>query len=254
MNRIYWSKDKITMLTDHLAAEKHSHLMLQLFLSLEGSMEIEVAGKKISCKGILINKNVFHAFHAREKVHLSVLIEPASSLAEQLDKKLKGKACLFLEETEIDVLQKQAVEMIENEDLLVYHKFMERLYQHMDVFISQKQYDERIRQLFLLLDSCICDDHRISAFAEKVALSPSRLSHLFREQAGVSLKSYILLHQMENAFTELLKGATITQAAMKAGFDSPSHFAATVKRMMGMPASLSLKDSHFLKVHSVEML
>lgn len=79
------------------------------------------------------------------------------------------------------------------------------------------------------------------------------LSHLFREQTGVSLKSYILLHQMEKAFIELLNGATITQAAMEAGFDSPSHFAATVKRMMGMPARLSLKDSRFLKVHSVEM-
>ncbi len=42
------------------------------------------------------------------------------------------------------------------------------------------------------------------------------LSHLFREQTGVSLKSYILLHQMEKAFIELLNGATITQAAMEA--------------------------------------
>lgn len=253
MNRIYWSEDKITMLTDHLDAKKHSHFMLQLFLSLEGNMEILVSGKRISCKGILVNQNISHAFRAKKKLHLSVLIEPASGLAEQLNKKMKEKDYLFLEGPEIDGLQKQATEMIEDESLSCYHKFMERLYQYMDVDTSQKQYDERIRQLFWLLDSCNCDDHRISAFAEKIALSPSRLSHLFREQTGVSLKSYILLHQMEKAFIELLNGATITQAAMEAGFDSPSHFAATVKRMMGMPASLSLKDSRFLKVHSVEM-
>ncbi|MBD5106527.1 MAG: AraC family transcriptional regulator, partial [Lachnospiraceae bacterium] len=169
MNRIYWSEDKITMLTDHLDAKKHSHFMLQLFLSLEGNMEILVSGKRISCKGILVNQNISHAFRAKKKLHLSVLIEPASGLAEQLNKKMKEKDYLFLEGLEIDGLQNQAAEMIEDESLSCYHKFMERLYQYMDVDNSPKQYDERIRQLFLLLDSCNCDDHRISAFAEKIA-------------------------------------------------------------------------------------
>lgn len=36
MNRIYWQSDRIGMLTDHLNANKHTHWMLQLFLSLDG--------------------------------------------------------------------------------------------------------------------------------------------------------------------------------------------------------------------------
>ena len=64
----------------------------------------------------------------------------------------------------------------------------------------------------------------------------------------MTLKGYISLHRMKRAFSLLLGGESITDAAMKAGFDSPSHFAATVKKMMGMPARLSLKDSEFLKV------
>lgn len=35
-----------------------------------------------------------------------------------------------------------------------------------------------------------CDKHSISSFANKVSLSSSRLSHLFKEQAGLPLKSY----------------------------------------------------------------
>ncbi len=103
--------------------------------------------------------------------------------------------------------------------------------------------------LFQLLDTCNCNNHTISNFADKVALSFSRLSHLFKEQIGIPLKSYILLHQMERAFQELLTGKSVTGATLPAGFDSPSHFAGTVKRMMGMPVSLSLKDSEFLKVY-----
>ena len=39
------------------------------------------------------------------------------------------------------------------------------------------------------------------------------------------------------------------EAALNAGFDSPSHFASTVKRMMGLPARSTVKDSEFLKVY-----
>ena len=109
-------------------------------------------------------------------------------------------------------------------------------------------YDDRITELLSLLDECSCDDHAIAQFAYKIALSPSRLSHLFKEQTGMPLKSYIMLHQMERAFIGLLGGKSITEAALNAGFDTPSHFAATTKRLMGMYASLSLKDSEFLKV------
>lgn len=38
------------------------------------------------------------------------------------------------------------------------------------------------------------------------------------------MKSYLLLHQMEKAFEGILYGKSITDAAMAAGFDTPSHF------------------------------
>ena len=53
---------------------------------------------------------------------------------------------------------------------------------------------------------------------------------------------------MQTAFLALLNGKNITEAAMLAGFDSPSHFATVTKKMMGMPASISVKNSVFLKV------
>jgi methylphosphotriester-DNA--protein-cysteine methyltransferase len=66
---------------------------------------------------------------------------------------------------------------------------------------------------------------------------------------GIPLKSYLTLHQLEKAYQDILNGNSITDAAMNAGFDSPSHFAATVKRLMGLPTRRALKDSRFLKVY-----
>ena len=130
--------------------------------------------------------------------------------------------------------------------------FSEKLCRFLGVKQEPFHFDQRIELLLQLIENCDCNSHAISSFADKVSLSPSRLSHLFKAETGVPLKSYITLHQVERAFMKLLCGKNITEAALEAGFDSSSHFSATVKRMMGIPASLSTKDSVFLKVPDIQ--
>ena len=113
----------------------------------------------------------------------------------------------------------------------------------------ERQLDGRIIDFLNKLEDCSCFDHSVDRFAEELSVSTSRLSHLFSEQVGISLKSYLTLHQLERAYQDILEGSGITEAAMNAGFDSPSHFAATVKRLMGLPTRRTLKDSRFLKVY-----
>ena len=113
----------------------------------------------------------------------------------------------------------------------------------------KRQLDERITGFLNILQDCTCIDHSVDKFAEELCISTSRLSHLFSEQVGIPLKSYLTLHQLEKAYQDILNGNSITDAAMNAGFDSPSHFAATVKRLMGLPTRRALKDSRFLKVY-----
>lgn len=99
------------------------------------------------------------------------------------------------------------------------------------------------------MEQCSCEEHSIEEYAGKLCISASRLSHLFSEQVGITLKKYLTLHQLERAFQDLLAGKRIMEAALNAGFDSPPHFASTVKRMMGLPARSTVKDSEFLKVY-----
>lgn len=248
MNRIYWDKDSIGIMTDHIDATPHSHPMMQLFLSIEGTLCIEVSGKKISCRCVVVDKNIPHAFNTKGKLHFSLLIDPTTELAEQLCRKINGLGYLTLDSTDIKYIQKQARSLEQNYSAQSYLAFTKQFFIFLGVAQKTLTYDDRITELLSLLDECSCDDHAIAQFADKIALSTSRLSHIFKEQTGVSLKSYITLHQIERAFINLLGGMSITEAALSAGFDTPSHFAATTKRLMGMPASLSLRDSEFLKV------
>lgn len=236
------------MITDQIDAVSHQHWAMQLFLSIEEQLEISVGGEQVLCKCIVVNRNIPHSFSTKNTVHFSMIIEPTASIAEQLDEIMAGKEYHIFENEDIVPLQKALLQFVHRDELKDYQNFMTQLYNFCGLKNHPIIFDDRIRKLLHDMEFCNCDTHLIALYADKVALSQSRLSHLFKEQVGIPLKSYIQFHQIQKAFLGLLNGKNITEAAMFAGFDTPSHFAAVTKRMMGMPASISLKDSVFLKV------
>ncbi len=249
MNRIYWDTDKISMLTDRLDASAHSHGMIQFFLCLEDSLEIKVGKEKIKCPCILVNKNVNHTFKTNNMIHFTCVIEPVSDIGTIIKGILQDRDYYIFDDSKAKELRKLAAPMVDTFDTASYKEFMKRLYECFDVSFPDKKFDERILSFLNMLEHCSCDEHSIGEYADRLSLSASRLSHLFREQVGITLKNYLTLHQLERAFQDLLTGKRITEAALDAGFDSPSHFAATVKRLMGLPARNMIKDSEFLKVY-----
>ncbi len=162
---------------------------------------------------------------------------------------LSGNEYYILDEKKADKLIELARSLTSAFSKESYTNLMEKLYEFVGAGSSEKQLDERITAFLSMLENCSCTDHSVDHFAEELHLSSSRLSHLFSEQVGITLKDYLLLHQLERVFQDILSGRKITDAAMDAGFDSPSHFASTVKRLMGLPARSTIKDSEFLKVY-----
>ena len=249
MNRIYWDIDKIASLTDHLEAATHSHGMIQFFLFLHGTPEMKVGKDKIHDRCLFVNVNVKHAVKFSDGLLFTCVIEPASDMGRKLSALLAGKEYFALEDKKADELIALARSLTSVFSKESYTKLMQKLYEVIGAGSSEKKLDERITAFLSMLENCSCTDHSIDHFAEELHLSSSRLSHLFSEQVGITLKDYLLLHQLERVFQDILSGRKITDAAMDAGFDSPSHFASTVKRLMGLPARSTIKDSEFLKVY-----
>jgi AraC-like DNA-binding protein len=76
-----------------------------------------------------------------------------------------------------------------------------------------------------------------SELAEDAGLSESRFLHLFRHELGTSLRRYRLWVRLTHAGTVIAAGDNLTEAAMKAGFASPSHLADRFKATFGLSAS-----------------
>ena len=254
MNRIYWDRDKISILTDQIESTEHKHYVMQLFLSIDKPLNLYVSGKVVSGKCVIINRNVNHAFSTGNQLHFSIIIEPASNIAKQLEMRMNGNEFSVLDAFGVEKIQNAISDLAyckKDDEMKHYHHLTDTLYDNIKLNREIKVYDNRIREVLDYIEKCDCSVHAITFLADRVSLSTSRLSHLFREQVGMPLKSYIQFYQMKKAFFALLNGKNITEAAMIANFDSPSHFAAVAKRMMGMPASLSSKNSVFLKVYDV---
>lgn len=90
--------------------------------------------------------------------------------------------------------------------------------------------------------SIVRDDFSLplEKLADEVHLSYHRLSHLFTESMGLSLRNYVLSRKLEVAFAMASQGMTMTQIAAAAGFADAAHFSRIWMRSGGAP------PSHFL--------
>ena len=77
-------------------------------------------------------------------------------------------------------------------------------------------------------------DFPLEEMAEVGGLSPSRFMHVFTSSVGVPLRPYILWRRLQMACGEMMRGASIADAAQRAGFSDAAHLSRTLRRMMGM--------------------
>ena len=84
----------------------------------------------------------------------------------------------------------------------------------------------------------------VKQLAVEVGLSVSRLSHVFSEEIGTPIRSYVRWLRLVNAAERLASGTSITQAAHDAGFADGPHFSRTFRSMFGLAPSeaVSLGD------------
>jgi len=241
-------KSCISAFSDTIDADDHKHWMLQLFYYFRNDLLITLAGNEIRCKCVLVNTDVIHKFTTQNELCFTMLIDAASSLALELRKKYLIDKEYHIFDKELFVDTKLVYLPYQPIHIQQYEYFASTLFYILDITIYPLSiYDDRILKVIKQLETCDFTEYSIKEIAKSIAISPSRLSHLFKEQSGIPLKSFILLHMVQRAYIKLLQTGDISNAALETGFDSPSHFAATSKRLMGMSATAISKDSVYLK-------
>lgn len=249
MNDIIKYGRNFMAISNIIEANCHKHWLLQLFLSSKKELNIEINGKHIACSAILVNMDTQHTFNTEGEPHFTMLVDPTTDLGCVMRGLLKGLPFYIFPGEKINVMQPAFKNVLEQKSHDAILSFAQSITFQFD-YSNMKIFSDRVIKVLNHLDDCVheVEFHQIKYFSKKIGLSESRLAHLFKEETGIPLKSYIVLHKLQRVYESIFNGENITTAALNVGFNSSSHFAYTNKMMTGMSATNIIRDSEFLKV------
>ncbi|MBR7105274.1 MAG: helix-turn-helix domain-containing protein [Lentisphaeria bacterium] len=96
--------------------------------------------------------------------------------------------------------------------------------------------DPRIAAVIDYVTGSFADTVTLETAAQKVFLSPSRLSHLFKEKCGVDFSTFLTRLRVNEAEALLRDTAcSIEEVALRSGFGDRSHFTSIFKKYNGLP-------------------
>lgn len=226
--------DHLLMRAEYRTPDPHSHLAVHLILGIDGDVHCDISGEHIEVPGIFIAADVTHTAYTASGEMLVYLFDPACRCADRINESyLMGKPFELLPEKTADKIRS-----IWNSGGSPAQTDREILGILGFPASGASSRDERVTNALDTLRSLeeIPEDI-IQQLCAAACLSQSRLSHIFKENVGISLHRYLAWEKMCKGYMNYQKYGNITEAAMRAGFDSPSHFAATCKRMFGISFS-----------------
>lgn len=244
MTEIFYASDHVLLSMGYNCPEEHRHLAKHIIVGCGSDFIFNVNGIYIQCCGICIGSDVPHTV-LKASSGLVFLFDETCSLSKQLEGLyLKGKPFSTLNRNLCDRVVKEW-----GRNRLNAAEFDRRILTACGLNKNDKiNYDRRVAKL---LESIHKAENISSGTFKKLCcaagLSQSRLSHLFKEQTGVSLGSYLVFEKIRKTFRYLESGENITDACIHAGFDSSSHFSSTYKRFFGSPLRKILNSNIIIR-------
>ncbi len=219
------------LLTDREPQKTHRHLASHLILAPDGEMEWTVAGETVKCRGIYIDGNVEHVCRGGGRFAVFLFVKTSDYACSMERELLRGKLFALLSD-EIAVRAGALIGESGASPAVLDAKILELCRFNRD---QKRSYDPRIAEAIEAVErtETISND-MIALLSKQACLSQSRFSHLFKEETGMSLAGYFAFEKLRKTYRHLLRGMSITESCMLAGFASPSHCAASCQRMFGL--------------------
>ena len=233
---IQYTNDYLAMISDYGSPDRHKHLTAHLVCALTGSLQCLVGNEAIECEGLLIYPDVEHEIQASDRM-LVFLFANTSKITGLMEEK-------YLAGSSYAILPKGTIEFIRTEYLRGTDRLDERVLTGLSLYTTEKaKFDERVTMAIAELEAAdTISEDTMRQLSGTAFLSQSRLSHLFKKDIGISLIRYMSFMKMKKAYEYVRNGENLTNAALRAGFDSSSHMAGACKRMFGISLSSFMKS------------
>jgi AraC-like DNA-binding protein len=217
----------------------HRHHCVQLLVTLRGSLRVR-SGMKTwrKCGAVLVRPDAIHEVDARGSTLLIGFISTESVLGVALSERIEG-----------EIAYVTGQQLARWRAILGRRPTGETVGRWLIGFIPHERraltIHPGIRRVLIHLRETRTelDNLSLKALADIAGLSPSRFMHLFTRSVGVPLRPYVLWLRLQRAASDVIRGASVTSAAHRAGFADGAHLTRTCRRMLGLrPSDLALQQ------------
>jgi AraC-like DNA-binding protein len=220
----------------------HSHHAVQVTLALRGGFTLEAREQRVAGGAAAVAPDTEHSFEA-EGVIAHLFVDPEGRLGRALQRELFSSSSLVaIHSSQLSGLPAQLLADFEAPDrtdsslIALGRSLLARL-------AGESERDERpearVRKMSAWAAARLDEPLSLVDAAAHVGLSSGRARHLFVESTGLPFRTYLLWLRLTKALELFSAGASLTDAAHRAGFSDSSHLSRTFRRMFGItPDSL----------------
>lgn len=238
--RLYLWPQRVLYLGPSPDNELHRHHAAQICVSLEGTLRIESDSATVESSAVAVAPDYPHRIDAGDARILAIYLEPESDeYASFVPSFLSGDSSEQLRafEPAPDNLKSLQGLCLANNDPQHAWNICASALGLGSCSTPRRSRDARVEQVIAMIQAKPNDTHSVDRLANAVHISPSRLSHLFRENVGVSIRRYIVWSRIRQVVQLAINGATLTVAAHSAGFADAAHMSNSFRQMFGFAPS-----------------
>lgn len=243
MTKMYEANNHILILTGYSDPAEHCHMAAHILVSTGGNMVVHSGSLEYSVQGILIPSGVSHRVNTDGAPVLVFLFDSTTREACQISdiQPISEELCRDISDSYFQFAKNGTPDG--------YRRFYAHSLSRLGICQGPVSVtDGRIHLAMEYIRGNCAEKLTCAEIAKVACLSPSRFSHLFRQQVGMTFAAYVIYQRLLNVYCLVLSGISITEASLEAGFASPSHFADCNRRIFGLSATDITQDLLFQKV------
>ena len=208
-----------------LATEIHSHPVVEIIHATQGSFKVYANGQSFEdLTLVIIDSNVKHQLIAENCTTHILMLESHNAVLTS-----------FLKSLNIEFDQGIYISKNQSKEASLFSKLTAFSNEH-DL---KNPEEDRVKKCLEIIEGQeVTYQNLMTILKSEVCLSDSRLSHLFKEHIGVSIKKYLVWHRLKLAFDQFLNsGANLTEASVQSDFYDQAHLSNAFKSTLGINPS-----------------
>jgi AraC-like DNA-binding protein len=221
------------------AVARHAHHAVQLVWAGQGHVTVTLS-QPLRARAALIPADVPHSLDAAGSMIALLLVERNGAIGVALDERARRHPGGEVEDA---LARVEFPDRLSSEDVSGWCR---RALDALGARAQDAVLSSLSRRAVGYIEATVDGMPRLTDAAARLGVSPTRLTHVFTREVGIPFRRFVLWTRIKNAASLSRAGASLTTAAVAAGFSDAAHFSRTFREMFGLSPSLVLPVAQIL--------